>query len=119
MLSVIKRCPECGKPFVKKSGAAKLCRDCAKKRQLEQIKKAAEQREDPEARRAYQAAYYVKNKERIMAQRKKKQKENKKAVSDSDTAFRLPLHIIRYFGVGPPPDLGEAVHADVEQRRRL
>lgn len=29
----------------------------------------------------------------------------KKAVSDSDTAFLLPLHIIRYFGVGPSPDL--------------
>lgn len=75
LLSVIKRCPECGKPFVKKSGAAKLCRGCAKKRQLEQIKNAAEQREDPEARRAYQAAYYAKNKDRIMAQRKKKREE--------------------------------------------
>ena len=29
------------------------------------------------------------------------------------------LHIIRDLGVGTPPDLGEAVHADVEQRRRL
>ena len=29
-----------------------------------------------------------------------------KAVSESDTAFLLPLHIIRYFGVGTPPDLG-------------
>ena len=42
-----------------------------------------------------------------------------KAVSDSDTAFCLPLHIIRDFGVGTPPDLGQPVHADVEQRRRL
>ena len=41
------------------------------------------------------------------------------AVSESDTAFLLPLHIIRYFCVGPPPDLGKAVHTDVEQRRRL
>ena len=41
------------------------------------------------------------------------------AVSDSDTAFCLSLHIIRDLGVGTPPDLGEAVHADVEQRRRL
>lgn len=38
----------------------------------------------------------------------------KKAVSESDTAFLLPLHIIRYFCVGPPPDLGKAVHTDVE-----
>ena len=75
LLSAIKRCPECGEPFVKKSGAAKLCRGCAKKRQLEQIKKAAEQREDSEAKRAYQAAYYAKNKERIMEQRKKKREE--------------------------------------------
>nr|DAH25099.1 MAG TPA: hypothetical protein [Caudoviricetes sp.] len=43
----------------------------------------------------------------------------KKAVSDSDTAFLLPLHIIRDLGVGTPPDLGQPVHADVEQRRRL
>ena len=42
-----------------------------------------------------------------------------KAVSESDTAFCLSLHIIRDLGVGTPPDLGEAVHADVEQRRRL
>lgn len=33
--------------------------------------------------------------------------------------FFLSLHIIRNLGVGTPPDLGEAVHADVEQRRRL
>lgn len=33
--------------------------------------------------------------------------------------FSLSLHIIRYFGVGPSPNLGKAVHADVEQRRRL
>nr|DAP41425.1 MAG TPA: hypothetical protein [Bacteriophage sp.] len=33
--------------------------------------------------------------------------------------FSLSLHIIRDLGVGTPPDLGEAVHADVEQRRRL
>ena len=43
----------------------------------------------------------------------------KKAVSESDTAFCLPLHIIRDLGVGTPPDLGETVHADVKQRRRL
>lgn len=30
----------------------------------------------------------------------------KKAVSESDTAFLLPLHIIRNLGVGPPPDFG-------------
>lgn len=29
-----------------------------------------------------------------------------KAVSESDTALSLSLHIIRYFGVGTPPDLG-------------
>ena len=33
--------------------------------------------------------------------------------------FSLTLHIIRDLGVGTPPDLGETVHADVEQRRRL
>ena len=33
--------------------------------------------------------------------------------------FISSLHIIRNLGVGTPPDLGEAVHADVEQRRRL
>ena len=42
-----------------------------------------------------------------------------KAVSESDTAFCLPLHIIRNLGVGPSSDLGQSVHADVEQRRRL
>nr|DAL52031.1 MAG TPA_asm: hypothetical protein [Caudoviricetes sp.]DAN49964.1 MAG TPA: hypothetical protein [Caudoviricetes sp.] len=31
----------------------------------------------------------------------------------------LSLHIIRNFGVGTPPDLGEAINTDVEQRRRL
>ena len=35
------------------------------------------------------------------------------------TRLSLSLHIIRDLGVGTPPDLGEAVHADVEQRRRL
>lgn len=77
LLSVIGQCPECGRPFVKKSGAARLCRECAKKRQLGQIKASAEQREYSEARRAYQAAYYAKNKDRILAQRKKKQNEEK------------------------------------------
>lgn len=31
----------------------------------------------------------------------------------------LSLHIIRDLGVGTPPDLGKAVYAHVEQRRRL
>lgn len=42
-----------------------------------------------------------------------------KAVSESDTALSLSLHIIRDLGVGTPPDLGQPIHADVEQRRRL
>lgn len=42
-----------------------------------------------------------------------------RAVSESDTAFLLPLHIIRDLGVCSSSDLGKAVHADVEQRRRL
>lgn len=42
-----------------------------------------------------------------------------KAVSESDTALSLSLHIIRDLGVGTPPDFRKAVHADVEQRRRL
>ena len=28
--------------------------------------------------------------------------------------FSLSLHIIRYFGVGAPPDLGQTVHTDVQ-----
>lgn len=55
----------------------------------------------------------------FMAQRKKKRGKNKESRVRIGHGFPLPLHIIRDLGVGTPPDLGEAVHTDVEQRRRL
>ena len=103
LLSVIKRCPDCGQLFVKKSKNARFCRACALRRSVESTQKSsnkhyyadveasrAKRREDyaknREAAQAYQAAYYAKNKERIKAQRKAK-KERDAAEKNNFFAF--------------------------------
>lgn len=65
LLSVIKRCQKCGKPFVRKSGAAKFCRSCTA------------------TTKSYQAEYYAKNKERIKAQRKAKREQDPREKNES------------------------------------
>lgn len=93
LLSVIKRCPDCGQLFVKKSKNAKFCRDCAWRRNRESTKRSstehyyadveasrAKRRENyaqnREAVRAYQAAYYAAHKDEIKQQRKAKKERD-------------------------------------------
>lgn len=81
--SVIVRCQDCGDWFVKKSAAAKICKECSRKHKLEYMREYAnakyhEQIKNPqevEARKRYQAEYYLKNKERLQEQRKSKKQK--------------------------------------------
>ena len=92
LLSVIKRCPDCGQLFVKKSKNARFCRACALRRSLESTQKSsnehyyadveasrAKRREDyaknREAVRAYQAAYYAAHKDEIKQRRQQNQQK--------------------------------------------
>lgn len=93
LLSVIKRCPDCGQLFVKKSKNARFCQACALRRSREtvrayqaayyaahkdEMKQRSQQNRarNKEALKVYQAEYYAKNKERIKAQRKAKKERD-------------------------------------------
>lgn len=84
-----RRCVICGAEFFPNRGKQKYCKACAIKQGNESRKRYYEQNREkilaaraknpnqsPEARKAYQAEYYAKNKERIRAQRKAKQESD-------------------------------------------
>ena len=96
--SVIKRCQECGKPIVQKSTLKKYCRECGKKRNLENIKArnmqkyyadheatCAERREQYAQKRdiirAQQAKYYASHSEQIKAKVAEYRDKNKEAIA--------------------------------------
>lgn len=86
-----KICCICGAEFIPNRGNQKYCKACAIKQGNESRKRYYDQNREkilaaraknpnqsPEARRAYQAEYYAKNKERLQAQRKAKREQDKK-----------------------------------------
>ena len=87
---ITKRCCLCGAEFLPNRGKQKYCKSCAIKQGNESRKRYYEQNrekilaaraknpsQNPEARKAYQAEYYAKNKERLQAQRKAKREQAK------------------------------------------
>lgn len=87
----VRACCICGAEFSPTTWKQKYCKDCAANQASESRKRYYEQNREkilaaraknpsqsPEARKAYQAEYYAKNKERIKAQRKAKREQDKK-----------------------------------------
>lgn len=62
--SIIKRCPDCGEPYVRRSGAAKACRICAAKRQRAQARRNNVMRyyDNIDKSRAQRREYYASRK---------------------------------------------------------
>ena len=101
---VVKRCPDCGKPFVKKSPNTRFCRDCAASRKREQIKASnnkkyhanieesrATRRENyvqnRDTIRAYQATYYTRHKAELKERRKSRPKDK-----DAERAYQAEYY---------------------------
>lgn len=108
LLSVIKRCPDCGKLFVRKTRNAIFCRDCAARRKKESQKKSyyehyyadieasrAERREkyakNREANLAYQAAWYAEHKDELKERRKAKA-QNKPPNKEAEKAYQAEYY---------------------------
>lgn len=108
LLSVIKRCPDCGQLFVKKSKNARFCQACALRRSRESAKKSsnahyyadveasrAKRREDyaknREAVRAYQAAYYAAHKDE-MKQRSQQNQQKKPRDKEALKAYQAEYY---------------------------
>ena len=109
LLDIIKRCPECGKLYVRKSSRSQCCKACAYERKKEKArtqnqeyrtknhdeiceKKRADRAKNPQRYASYAQKYYKTHREAIAKQQAEYREQHKEEI----TAYRKAYHAEYY-----------------------